>query len=266
MKHTFVILAYKKSPYIEECIKSITSQSVKSNCIISTSTPSKFLLEIAHKYKIRIKVNKESNGIADDWTFGYNVAKTDYVTLAHQDDIYLPRYLEECLTSAQKYPENLIVFTDYTEIRKEEIKNNLNLLVKRIMLRLLMLGKSSINSSFTKKVLISFGSPICCPSVMYHKNKIGKLKFGNSFQINMDWKAWYDFTYKTGDFVYISKALVKHRIHKKSQTFSGILVDKRQQEDLRMFSKLWPKPIARIIYNIYKLSYKSNTNSSPGKN
>jgi len=117
MKHTFVILAYKKSPYIEECIKSITSQSVKSNCIISTSTPSKFLLEIAHKYKIRIKVNKESNGIADDWTFGYNVAKTDYVTLAHQDDIYLPRYLEECLTSAQKYPENLIVFTDYTEIR-----------------------------------------------------------------------------------------------------------------------------------------------------
>ena len=32
--HTFVICAYKESDYLEECIKSVINQSVKSNIVI----------------------------------------------------------------------------------------------------------------------------------------------------------------------------------------------------------------------------------------
>jgi len=260
MKHTFVILAYKKSPYIEKCIKSITSQSVKSNCIISTSTPSNFLSSLAQKYKIKIKINRHPKGIADDWSLGLAVAKTKYVTLAHQDDIYLSNYLEENIKAAKKHPNNIIIFSDYSEIHNNKnMSSNLNLFIKRLMLLPLVFANYCIGKPILKKVLVAFGNPICCPSVMYNKNMIGKFRFDNSFQINMDWKAWYDFTHKRGDFIYINKILVKHRIHKKSQTFSGILTNKRQQEDLRIFSKLWPKPITRLLFIFYKPGYKSNS-------
>ena len=37
-KHTFVICAYKESEYLEECVKSLLNQSVKSNILMTTST------------------------------------------------------------------------------------------------------------------------------------------------------------------------------------------------------------------------------------
>ena len=50
--HTFVICAYKESQYLEECIKSVLNQNVKSNVIISTSTPNEYINNLAKKYDI----------------------------------------------------------------------------------------------------------------------------------------------------------------------------------------------------------------------
>ena len=42
--HTFAICAYKESPYLEECIKSLKNQTIKSNILIATSTPKELLI------------------------------------------------------------------------------------------------------------------------------------------------------------------------------------------------------------------------------
>ena len=49
-EHTFVICAYKESPYLEECVKSLIRQTIKSNIIIVTSTPNSYIEDIAGKY------------------------------------------------------------------------------------------------------------------------------------------------------------------------------------------------------------------------
>ena len=41
--HTFVVLAYKESRYLEECIKSVLNQSYKSKVVIATTTDNKFI-------------------------------------------------------------------------------------------------------------------------------------------------------------------------------------------------------------------------------
>ena len=38
--HIFIILAYKQSQYLEDCIDSLLNQTIKSKIIITTSTPS----------------------------------------------------------------------------------------------------------------------------------------------------------------------------------------------------------------------------------
>ena len=44
--HTFAICAYKESPYLQECIDSLKSQTIKSNIIICTSTPCEYISDI----------------------------------------------------------------------------------------------------------------------------------------------------------------------------------------------------------------------------
>ena len=41
--HTFVICAYKESPYLEECILSLKQQVKKTKIIMVTSTPNELI-------------------------------------------------------------------------------------------------------------------------------------------------------------------------------------------------------------------------------
>ena len=85
--HTFAICAYKESQYLEECIKSLKKQTVKSNIIMATSTPNEHIKNLAEKYNIELFINDGEKGIGPDWNFAVSKTKTDYVTVAHQDDI-----------------------------------------------------------------------------------------------------------------------------------------------------------------------------------
>ena len=95
--HTFALCAYKKSDYLEECIKSLINQTKKSEILIATSTPNEFIYGLAEKYSIPVFVNGGVAGIAGDWNFGYSKATTEYVTIAHQDDVYEPDYAEKII-------------------------------------------------------------------------------------------------------------------------------------------------------------------------
>ena len=65
--HTFAVCAYKESPYLEECIKSLKSQTIKSNILIATSTPNDYIKGIADKYEIPYYINEGEGGITQDW-------------------------------------------------------------------------------------------------------------------------------------------------------------------------------------------------------
>ena len=52
--HTFAICAYKESPYLEECITSLMEQTVKSEIFIASSTPNKYIDDIAAKYNLKV--------------------------------------------------------------------------------------------------------------------------------------------------------------------------------------------------------------------
>ena len=55
--HTFAICAYRESPYLEECIRSVLNQSMKTSVIITTSTPNHHIRSIAEKYGVPVFEN-----------------------------------------------------------------------------------------------------------------------------------------------------------------------------------------------------------------
>lgn len=258
IKHTFVVLAYKESPYLESCIRSIVNQSTKSRVIVSTSTPSPFLSAITGQYGLPLRINRKSEGIAADWNFAFNSAQTPYVTLAHQDDLYAPHYTEIFL-HAMRQGEPIIVFCDYRERRKNITRNSSLLLsVKRFMLGLAFFGKSRTASPTLKKGLLISGNPICCPSIMYHKKKIGSFVFDTGFNMNLDWEANLRLAALPGEFVYIRKKLLTRRIHPDSETTLSLSAHTRNTEDLEIIKRYWPRELAILYCRLYAVSHKLN--------
>jgi len=259
INHSFAIMVYGDSPYLTECLNSLKKQTIESYIYISTSTPSSYINEIAKKYGIDVFVTEKGNGIGYDWNFSLAQAKTKYVTLAHQDDVYMPKYAESCLNASEKFKDSLICFTGYSEIYdNKDRKGTLLLNTKRLMLWFFMPFKKNIRSTFFKKRALSFGNPISAPGVMYNLENLKDFKFSNEYSINLDWEAWLRMSKMNGRFVYVPKTLFKHRIHAESATTLGIKANARQVEDLKMFKYFWPDLLAKLFVKLYSRSYKSN--------
>ena len=258
-RHVFVVCAYGKCRYLDACIRSLKSQTVKSDVILVTSTPNAEIRDTARRYGLLLYTHEKSRGIADDWAFALRTGreKADYVTLAHQDDIYLPHYTECVLKHAAEAPDTLIAFSDYAEIRAGRVRDKgMFLFAKRLMLLPLRSLRLRASAAVRRRIL-SFGDPICCPSVLYCDGNLPDQLFRDGFQSCLDWDVWERLSGQKGSFVYVPHVLVLHRIHKETATFAQIRIRERRQEDLAMFRRFWPAPMARLLARLYAAGEKN---------
>ena len=255
-RHSFVVLAHRESPYLQECIHSLLSQTAPSPVVIATSTPCAWIEDTAARNRLSLFVNPVEKGIGSDWTFAYGVAQSRYVTLAHQDDVYSPLYTESCLNAADRVGDSIIVFSDYLEKTGDECSQwNANLLVKRCLLGFFFPLGRPLCSPTLRHHMLSIGSPIACPSVMYHKTEIGEFSFSSTHQFVLDWDAWLRLANLDGSFVYVRRRLLAHRIHADSATNRATFGAVRAEEELAMFLALWPRPVASLLSRVYSLGW-----------
>ncbi|HET9746833.1 MAG TPA: glycosyltransferase, partial [Chitinophagaceae bacterium] len=221
---------------------------------------SAFIDETATKYAIKVYVTQPGRGIAHDWNFGFDLAKTKYVTLAHQDDLYVSNYTAECLKAAEKFDDTLICYTAYSELINDERERSSTLMLntKKLLNFMFMPYKNNIKSRTWKRCSQAFGTPIPCPTVMFNKEMLADFRFSEKYKVSLDWDAWLRMSAMKGRFVYVPKILVKHRIHGASATTEGIMANVRQTEDFEIYCRIWPKFIARILARFYAGSYRSN--------
>lgn len=252
--HTFVICAYKESEYLEDCIKSVINQSIKSNYIIATSTPCEYIESLAKKYNIKYEIKNTKSDIQDDWNFAANCANTNLVTVAHQDDIYEKDYLKYIL---QNYDENSVMyFTDYFVYKNNKKTSDINSKIKKV-LKLFIRSKILSSIKFFKVLSLSFGNSINCPSVTYNKKLIDGNIFTSDLKFALDWDTFLKFAKTKSRFNYIAKKLICYRVHDGATTKEFIVDNRRENEDIIMFSKIWPKFITKIIMKFYKLAYST---------
>lgn len=256
--HTFVICAYKESKYLEECICSLIKQKDTSEIKIVTSTPNEYISRLSNKYNIPLYINRGERGITQDWEFAISKADTPLVTIAHQDDIYNDDYAKIIISAIQSSNKPLIAFTDYYEIKNgQKVFDDKLLRIKRVMLSVLRLPIAR-HIIWIRRMVLAFGNPICCPSVTYYLPNIEIPIFQHHFRSNEDWEAWEKISKNEGEYIYINRALMGHRIHAESETSLIIGEDFRSDEDYEMFKKFWPDFIAKLLVKKYKDSEKFN--------
>ncbi len=254
--HTWVICAYGESPFLEECIRSLMAQRVRSEIRMVTSTPGEYISSLAGKYGIPLSVNRGKAGIAGDWNFALEEGGTGLTTIAHQDDIYEPGYCESMLERINRADRPVLYFTNYGELRNgEKVPENRLLRTKRLLLLPIRLFPDWI---FARRLSLRFGNAICCPSVTYIRPVLGDRRFDDHFRSNLDWEMSEKLSREKGRFVYEPTVQMYHRIHGESTT-SGIIGENlRSREDYEMFRRFWPEAIARRLEKAYSRAEDSN--------
>jgi hypothetical protein len=76
--------------------------------------------------------------------------------------------------------------------------------------------------------------------------------------VSLDWDAWERISRLKGDFCYIPRPLMQHRIHDESETTNAIGDNRRSDEDLAMFRRFWGKRMALFLFSKYIKSQNSN--------
>lgn len=257
-KHTFAICAYKESPFLEDCIQSVKKQEENSEIILCTATPNEYIENLCKKYGVEMFINQGEHGITQDWNFAYKCAKTKYVTITHQDDVYYENYSKHAISRMEASTHPLIYFSDYDELREgKRVADNRLLNVKRFMLKPLR-KPSHAGSIFLRRRVLSFGCPICCPSVCFAKDNLPEQIFKPGFRSCEDWEAWEKLSKYKGDFLYDTEIMMSHRIHEGSETSAIIGDNARSQEEYEMYRKFWPKFIVKLLLKFYSKSQSSN--------
>jgi len=260
--HTFVVCAYKESAFLDDTISRLVDQSLKSRVLISTSTPNETITAAAEKYGLEVRVNPNGGTSAKDWNFAYAQAETEYITLAHQDDIYEPAFTGKTLAALESAKNPIIAYTDYYELRYEgkdaegiRVESNKILDIKRLMLRMIDLAKGN---RWLRNRVLSLGYPMCCAGTTYVKRRVDTPDFIPDWQNSHDWEAVIRFANEKGEFLYIRELLLGHRIYLESQTTNTIGSGIRYGEDMDCFRRYWPEPIAKAIMKRYSKAYESN--------
>ena len=258
-KHSFVVCAYKESEYLEQCIQSLEQQTVRSPIIVCTSTPCKYIEDIASRHSVKLLIRNGTSDIQADWNYAAELADSEWVTVAHQDDYYDSRYAEYLTNAIASSPDSIMFFTDYRPVIGGVPSTDWNCRIKHFLRSPMKIPFLS-SKCFFKRRMLSLGNCICCPSVSYNKRAIDGPIFTSDLKFSLDWDTFLKFADLDGRFIYVDKVLTYYRIHNEATTMDFINNHTREVEDVRMFNKFWPAPITRLIMPFYKKSYNTYLN------
>jgi glycosyltransferase involved in cell wall biosynthesis len=257
--HTYVVLAFKESPYLEECVKSTLNQKYKSKVVIATSTPNAYIDDIAERYNLEVfarPLKDRAQGAASDFNYALTTSKTELSTIVNHDEIYNYDYSFEVVRYYEKNKDTSIIFTKYYDIKDEEtVYKSLNFTIKSILLWPLAISNKNV---FTKRLALRFGNPIGCPATTFVTGHFKQPVFAPELKASFDYWAWEKLSREKYAFGYVKKPLMGHRIHSESITSGALQDNVRIKEDIIVFSKFWPRPVAILLSKFYKFSERSN--------
>lgn len=208
---TVLTTVYNGLPYLTECIDSVLNQTYKDfEFLIIDDASTDDSLEIIKSYKdprIKVVENEENMGQVRSLNRGLKIAKGDLIARLDQDDVCLPKRLEEQADYLEKHPDITIVCSweitidsDGKKVRawKGEIKNY------GIFLGYVMLGLC----------------PVWHPSVMFRRDTVlGLGGFEPSYAPAEDYQLWARMAMNRLNGAILPRFHLLQRIHDRRQSF-----------------------------------------------
>ncbi len=255
MDHAFVVLGFGRSPFLEDALASIRRQTLQSRVVIATSTPNDHIAMAAERAGAPVLTNPASEGIGADWNFALDATDARFVTLAHQDDVYYPCFLQATRAALDEYGAPLC-FTGYQEIDDAGAPKVSRISCAKHALETVILGRTRVVSGMRLRAFLSFGNPLPCSSVTYDRADLADFRFSTAYKSNLDWDAWWRLMKAGRLFARVPARLVGRRHNALTETAALTRAGVRSVEDAQMFRRAWPRPVAEAIHLAYRAGYQ----------
>ncbi|MBO6989158.1 MAG: glycosyltransferase family 2 protein [Prochlorococcus marinus XMU1422] len=168
---------------IIETLESISSQTINTqfNCFLLDNMSSDNTIEIVSNLfpEIQIIGSEKYLDVSQNFSRAFNLAQSEFFTICHADDIYLPKHFENLISVLKNQTECLLCYS--TSIAFSDLDNR--------VLDFISPTGGKINETldgikyqiFNRKELIEQvlinGNSFPCPSIIYRKNIVSKLNF-----------------------------------------------------------------------------------------
>ena len=225
---TVLMTVYNGKNYLNEAIESVFSQTLNNyEFLIVDDASTDNSIEIINSYKdsrIKLLTNRENIGQTASLNKGLAIAQGKYIARLDQDDICLPKRLEEQVAFFNKNPSISIVCSREYSIDKQGKRTGI--------------WKRDLNNYGTFLGYIVLGlNPIWTTSVMFVKDVFLQLgKFDVSYGAASDFEYWSRIALKRLNAKVVPEFHQLRRIHDQSQ--SNLMVDEQYQATKRALSNV----------------------------
>jgi len=235
------IPTYNGEKYIEETIKSALNQSYKNIEIIITDDCSKDkTLDICNSFKdkrIKIFKNSKNLGLVGNWKECVNKASSKWIKFLFQDDLIEPNCVEIMIDAALSNNVNFIM-CDREYIFEEGVDDHAIRFYSNLPKTGNLFNKDTkYTPEETSKIIAPYIFKNCLgepPTILMNKDFYKENDFPNNYFQLIDYIFALNKILKD-EFVFVSKKLLKFRVHNDSTSKKNNTVDPKNPDAFNKF-------------------------------
>ena len=216
MSRVFIgITLYNHEHYIEECLRSIVSQTFKNfRVVIADDVSRDRSVEVVRKFiadnpgsNIELVAHPNNLGIAKNVNSLIDcVRDEEFVSLFSGDDIMVPERLDTLVKSLEENPDASFVYSDMEWFRSFTGKKIIN-------------HFGFLNKPTTNLADIICENPIPSPTLMFRASKMKGVRYDERLRFVNDHMFIIELMSR-GESVFVNKPLVRYRKHRTSASIS----------------------------------------------
>lgn len=204
------IPTYNGAAYIAEAVASVLNQTFTGfELIISDDNSTDNTLSVVESFpddRLRVVRNHQRRGLVGNWNHCLELARGEFITLFHQDDVMRPENLAEKLALLRSHPGAGLVYSD----------------IERIDAKSRVIGGHYVAQPDETTVMpgcrlfalaAAVGNPVACPTVMARAGCYREVGlFDERLEFAVDLEMWLRMAARY-DVGFIARPLVAHRVH-----------------------------------------------------
>ena len=240
---TFAIPCFNAGEHLEALLASLWKQSVRDYALLLVDDASDDdSIERAQRLAtslrpedgpaLRIERNPARLGIGGNWNRCVELCDTEFVCLAHQDDVYAPSYLEEMTAALDADPQAMAAHCRARAI--DEAGRSLDSDIERYKERFWQAPPRTAEEQFRS---LYEGNFVNCPTLFWRREHLVANPFSTTMRYALDWSHLLESLGEGARLQHVAEPLVSYRRHAGAASSAAVDSFDRYREEAEVLEE-----------------------------
>ncbi|HYR27673.1 MAG TPA: glycosyltransferase [Thermoanaerobaculia bacterium] len=245
---TVAIPVYNGARFLAEAIRTLIAQQ-HATVIVLDDASTDDSVAIARGFDgVRVVENRERVGLAGNWNRALALCESEYLVIAHQDDVYAPRFVERLADMLDRHPRAFAAHckADTIDEHGRPTRDPAALYKDRFWPR----GAPEVEREPEDEIaVLRRGNYVIAPAVMLRMKDAATIgRFDARYDFVTDWDYWLRGLFAGKTLAGLSERLISFRRHAGTATRVNERTLRRYEEELQLLRALEARVPAKQPY------------------